>query len=272
MRQARLALALFVVLPLAAQQPAFRGATVTTIRATGDLRRQIVSLGTPSESVWAGYNVPLPQGRHIEVGCSYRCGFCSLDDENISISSSTDGDDLSTPVAVLYRVRDGAINRIRAFSSCAIEASGAKIYWMEGVDPQASISMLEAMAKSDDPMSKKAVFALSLHGGATDALIELAHHAERSHVRSDALFWLAQTAAAKAAGALRESVDNDPDDEVRRKAVFAISQLPNDQSIPLLVDLMRTHRSREVRKKAAFWLGQKDDPRALSAIESFLRQ
>jgi HEAT repeat protein len=207
----------------------------------------------------------------MEIGCSYRCGSCSLDDDNINISTN-DGDEFSGPVALLYRVRDGAINRIRAFSSCTVQASGAKIVWIEGVAPQASIAMLETMAKSDDSMSKKAVFALSLHDGATDALIDLAHHAERSKVRSDALFWLAQTAAQKAAGTLREAVDNDPDAEVRGKAVFAISQLPNDQSIPLLADLMRTHRSREVRKKAAFWLGQKDDPRALSAIENYLRQ
>jgi hypothetical protein len=271
MRQAGLALALFVALLLAAQTPPnFRGATITTIHAAGDLRRQIVSVG-PGERVWAGYVVPVSQPRHIEICCSYHCGSCALDGDNTNIMT-TDGEDLSTSVSVLYRVRDGAITSIRAFSSCAVDAAGAHIYWIEGVDPRASVAMLAAMARGDELMSKKAVFALSLHDGATDALIDLAHHAERSKVRSDALFWLAQTAASKAEAALRDAVDHDPDDEVRGKAVFAISQLPNDQSIPLLADLMRTHRSRNVRKKAAFWLGQKNDPRALQAIEGFLRQ
>jgi hypothetical protein len=275
MRQARLALALIaatVTISTAAQQPPkFRGATVTTIRAAGDLRRQILSLDSANGRVWAGYSVPVAQPRHVEICCSYRCGSCSLEGDNTSIMT-TDGDDFATSVAVLFRLERGAITGIRPFTTCDVDANGARIYWIEAVDPKASIAMLSAMAASGDDISKKAVFALALHDGATDNLIELAHHAERSKVRGEALFWLAQTAAQKAAGALRQAVDNDPDEEVRGKAVFGIAQLPNDQSIPLLTDLMRTHRSREVRKKAAFWLGQKHDPRALDAIELFLKQ
>ena len=85
-------------------------------------------------------------------------------------------------------------------------------------------------------------------------------------------FWLAQAAGKKAAAALRDAVDNDPDDGVKQKAIFGISQLPDDQSIPLLADLMRNHRSPSVRKKAAFWLGQKNNPRAFAAIEDFLKK
>jgi len=273
MRHARLALALVVIaLPLAAQQPpSFRGATVTTIRASGDLRRQITSLGNPNETVWAGYNVPVIGAHHVEICCSSHCGTCALEGENTNITY-VEGDELATSVALLYRIRDHEITKIRPFSSCAVEASGARIYWIEGVEQTASVNMLASMAKGEDSAGKRAVFALSLHAGGTDALIDLAHHAERSKVRSEALFWLAQSAAEKAGRALRDAVDNDPDDEVRGKAVFAISQLPADQSIPLLADLMRNHRSKTVRKKAAFWLGQTNDPRALDAIEGYLRQ
>jgi hypothetical protein len=259
----RTALLLAFAFPLLAQTPNFRGATITTVRAAGDLKRQIESSGASTERAWVGYTIPLARGRRVEV-----C--CSLDDDNINIRTSEDA--LSDDAAILYRVADGRILSIRVFSSCAISAHGASITWIEGVDSRASVEMLFAMAKSNGPLSHKAVFALGLHEGGTDDLIDLARHSETSKLRSDALFWLAQSAGEKAAATLREAVDNDPDDEVRAKAVFGISQLPNDQSIPMLAELMRTHRSAAVRKKAAFWLGQKNDPRAVEAITSYLRQ
>lgn len=264
MRHAGIALLVLASLSLAAQQtPDFRGATITPVHAAGDLRKQIESLDSANERVWVGYTIPASHARHVRV-----C--CSLDDDDVNITT-LDDDEPAQEVAILYHLRNGAISTVRAFSSCAVSARGAHIYWLDGVRPRDSVNLLAAMAKSDTSAGHKALFALSLHEDATDALIDLAHHGDR-RLRGTALFWLAQTAADKAAGVLRDAVDNDPDEEVRSKAVFGIAQLPNDQSIPLLAELMRTHRNRAVRKKAAFWLGQKNDPRALEAIEAFLRQ
>jgi len=224
--------------------------------ASGDLRHQIESAG----SEWVGYTIPLAAGQHIEI-----C--CSLYGDNVNVNTSDDA--LSDRASILYRIRDGRIESIRVFTSCAIHA---QVKWLEGVDPRASAEMLYAMAKENSSLSKRAVFALGLHEAGIDPLIDLARHAEYSKLRSEALFWLAEFAARKAAGPLRDAVDNDPDEEVRAKAVFGIAQLPSDQSIPMLAELMRMHRSRAVRKKAAFWLGQKNDPRAVEAITDYLRQ
>ncbi len=122
-------------------------------------------------------------------------------------------------------------------------------------------------------LREKGIFAMmqSHQPEAVDDVLQIAKHDESSKVRGQALFWLSQEAGKKAAGALRDAVDNDPDAEVKSKAIFGISQLPNDESIPLLADLMRNHHNPAVRKKAAFWLGQKNDPRAVAAIEEFLR-
>ena len=94
MRQARLAPALLVAIvtfSLAAQEPPkFRGATVTTIRAAGDLRRQIISLDSSSERVWAGYSIPIARTRRVEVCCSYRCGSCSLERDDVNITNAGD--------------------------------------------------------------------------------------------------------------------------------------------------------------------------------------
>ncbi|HVR38925.1 MAG TPA: HEAT repeat domain-containing protein [Thermoanaerobaculia bacterium] len=155
--------------------------------------------------------------------------------------SGCDGDE-TDELGLLYHVENGEIDAIRvAAPDCRFNAHGEHVAWIDDAGERAAI----------------------------DALIDIAKHG-RKNVRTKALFWLGMQAGAKAAQALRNAVDDDPESEVKTRAVFGISQLPDDQSIPLLVELMKTHRSREVRRKAAFWLSQKSDPRAVSAIEEML--
>lgn len=121
---------------------------------------------------------------------------------------------------------------------------------------------------------EKGVFAMmqSKEPEKIDDVIAIAKHDAEPHVRAQALFWLSQAAGRKAAGALRDAIENDPDNDVKQKAVFGVSQLPDDQSIPLLIDLMKNNPNREVRRKAAFWLGQKHDRRATDAIAEYLQR
>jgi HEAT repeat protein len=90
-------------------------------------------------------------------------------------------------------------------------------------------------------------------------------------VRGQALFWLAQKAGKKAAGAISSAIDNDPDTEVKKKAVFALQQLPDGEGVPMLIQVARANRNPAVRKQAMFWLGQSGDPRALAFFEEVLR-
>ena len=262
----KLALLALLALPLSAQ-PCVVGGPVTTARASGDLGAQIVSLGDG----WTGYAIPTDR-RHITTCSDW--GGSSGDSINIS-----DDDDL--PVAgngtlsLFFRVSGGRIERLRLHSAdCTLDANGAPIHWIEGVQPASSERFLRSLVDSSkvrDRVSKHAITALALQAGTTDTLIDLARHHASSEVRGQSLFWLSQRAGEKAAAALRDAVDNDPEEHIREKAVFAISQLPNDRSVPLLIELMKTHRSKGVRRKAAFWLGQKDDPRALEALADILR-
>jgi HEAT repeat protein len=90
-------------------------------------------------------------------------------------------------------------------------------------------------------------------------------------VRGQALFWLAQKAGAKAAAAITDAIDNDPETEVKKRAVFALSQLPGDEGVPRLIEVARTNRNPAVRKQAMFWLGQSRDARALAFFEEVLK-
>jgi HEAT repeat protein len=89
-------------------------------------------------------------------------------------------------------------------------------------------------------------------------------------VRGQALFWLSQKAGQKAATAIVDAIENDPETDVKKKAVFALSQLPKDEGVPRLIAAARKNRNREVRKDAMFWLGQSNDPRALAFFEEVL--
>jgi HEAT repeat protein len=89
-------------------------------------------------------------------------------------------------------------------------------------------------------------------------------------VRGEALFWLAQKAGRKAAGAITDAIEQDPETKVKERAVFALSQLPTDEGVPRLIDVARANRNPAVRKQAIFWLGQSRDPRALAFFEEIL--
>ena len=253
-----LALALTAASPLvAADAPRIDHGSAVTVTASGDLRRQI-----ESRDGWVAYEIPTAEH---SMNCGWN-GDSSRGDDWRSVSV--------TSMVVWYRVAEHAIERIRvAPRECGVDAHGAAVTWLDGVDPRASMAVAEALIDSDrSRVAKDAVFVLAMHRDSVEPLLAIAKHHREPHIRADALFWLAQAAGKKAAGALRDAVDNDPDTSVKERAVFGISQLPNEQSIPLLIDLMNTNRNPMVRKRAVFWLGQKDDPRAVAAIEALLRR
>jgi len=53
---------------------------------------------------------------------------------------------------------------------------------------------------------------------AVDEMIRMAHDDTSSHVRGQALFWLAQKAGKRAVGTITGAIENDPDTDVKKKA------------------------------------------------------
>jgi HEAT repeat protein len=116
------------------------------------------------------------------------------------------------------------------------------------------------------------MFALSVSKdpAALAQMLESARTDPSGHVRSQALFWLAQKAGEKETAAITRAISEDPDTKVKKQAVFALQQLPHDEGIPLLIKVARTNANPEVRKQAIFWLGQSNDQRALKFFEDVL--
>lgn len=148
-------------------------------------------------------------------------------------------------------------------------------FWLGAARGHEGFEMLQKLAHdSSDDLRAKVAFDLyvSHDPGATDEIIRLAKNDQSSHVREQAIFWVAQKAGQKAAATINEAIENDPDTAVKKRAVFALSQLPREEGVPLLIQVAKTNANPAVRKQAIFWLGQSHDPRALAFFEQILEQ
>ena len=272
-----------------AQQPRLSNANVQPQALSGSLDRAMRDLSARTgDPFWIGYAVP-SANPDSQMCCWSNGGqmTCNLEPGSTNTMNFTQN---SSPLRlesgdvffVLYRIEQGKVSRIRTFSEeCALDASGRTVYWLTGVKPSESVSVLNGYATGVDPSTSlgagrrtadSALSALAMHADPTalDTLISLARGAQNTHVRGQALFWLAQRAGQKAVGTITDAINNDPETEVKRRAVFALSQLPKDQGVPLLIDVARKNANPAVRKQAIFWLGQSKDPRALKFFEEIL--
>jgi len=148
-------------------------------------------------------------------------------------------------------------------------------FWLGAERGHDGLLALEKLAGDPDPEFRaKLAFDLSIshEPAATDDLIRLAKSDTDTHVREQAIFWVAQKAGKKAVATLKDAVENDPEVAVKKKAVFALSQLPKDEAVPELLHVAQTNSDPEVRKQAIFWLGQTHDPRALAYFEQILER
>lgn len=188
------------------------------------------------------------------------------------------------------RVVDGALASIALHAAPSATAQLSKLaapanpsrlrekaaFWLGAERGHEGLQVLEKLmaTEQDKKLREKLVFDISISRdpAALQDLLTLAKSNADPNVRSQAIFWLGQKAGKKATATLTNAIENDPDQQVKKKAVFALSQLPKDEGIPQLIHVAQTNKNPIVRKDAFFWLGQSGDPRALTFLESVLKQ
>ena len=252
-----------------AQAPAIDNGTIVRHEASGPLAREFAAIGRDvARPMWLGYAVPARQRGGFNGCWDGRGGGRRV------VPIKLEG---AAEFVVLYRLEQGVVGRIQIASpECPLDLGGLTLHWFSNVTAAASLDWLATFTAAADTgrgVTSTAVTAIALHGddSVVDRLIGLARDGRDRQVRSSALFWLGQRAGERAAGAIADAIENDPDADVKRQAVFALSRLPRDQSVPRLIDLARSNRNAAVRKQAMFWLGQSQDPRALAFFEEVLR-
>jgi len=277
---------LFVGVALAAAQPPITNGRLQPRAATASIEREIQALaGQLTEPAWVGYTVPARPGDHQMCcwngdGNNSCCTGCRLEPGVASAVISTQQNrptllESGDSFFVLYRIDNRQVVRIRMFSeACPLDLGGRTLHWLTGVRDEDSIGYLTTFlgASAGNKLADSALSAIAMHRHQTaiDRLIAAAREGATTHVRGQALFWLAQRAGEQAVGAISDAIANDPETEVKRRAVFALSQLPRSEGVPLLIQVARTNTNPAVRKQAMFWLGQSRDPRALQFFQEIL--
>lgn len=260
--------------PIAAAQPrVINGDVQAAALPTPLTRAALDQFAGRAATGWLGYAVPIvPGDRFLCDGLTMVNGIpARRGDERPGVMMLEGPRELW----VLYRLDAGRVDRIRVASeTCTLDAGGLTVHWFAKVSAAESVALLGSFLT--DTVSQRvadgAVTALALHRdpAALERLLAAARDGATSHLRGQALFWLAQRAGDKAVGAISDAIANDPETEVKKRAVFALSQLPKDDGVPRLIDLARTHSNPVVRKQAMFWLGQSHDPRAVRFFEEVL--
>ncbi|HEX5758783.1 MAG TPA: HEAT repeat domain-containing protein [Thermoanaerobaculia bacterium] len=265
--------------------PQVENARFERAMAQGGVAATLRRLGAGDrDAFWVAWYVPIVAD-HPYTCCwtsDWKPGPCRLEARNQSWGNSDrERERAAGPnLAVLVRMADGAIGRVRAVSQgCGLDLGGRRLVWLDGVDPEDSLRALTGLAreggggrKGDDP-AEEAVMAISLHGLAqADAALEaLATGEHRTSVREAALFWLGQTRGRRGYEVLSRVVRRDPDGEIREKAVFALSQSEVPEAADTIVEVARGDRSAEVRGQALFWLAQGQEQRPQVILEAVSR-
>jgi HEAT repeat protein len=287
---------------VAAQQPRITNGRLTAQPAASPFAQSFRSLVSSQPDVaWIGYFVPVADresvmccfssdnwgSRSMSDGSSC-CGACRLEQTasgtNVSPQSTSGVGGVvklegSERLAVLYRVADQRVDRIRVFSEdCELDAGGRVVNWLENVRPADSIALLESFTAPDADGRTRildgAVTAIALHGdSAADASLErLVAANQPESLRKKVTFWLGNARGRRGFETLRRVMRDDTSVEVRKSAVFGLSQSKVPEAFDTLAAVARSDNEARLRSEALFWLAQKGDAGAPKVIADALEK
>jgi len=253
----------------------------TTALAAAPVAASGLPDGAPQQG-WARYAVALPPG--VQAPCCHSIirgkpvvrGCDLVDDNGFSISDDDPPQASGDGLLVYLHLRDGRIDRVRAFGAdCPVRHEGT-ISELAGIGNEASVSMLAAVVdgdtRSDRARAEQAIAAVAFHAGdaATQRLVDWAERDGDEQRRMPALFWLGQTRGDAGADVLARVASGDAPEAIRTHAVFALAQSDSADAYPTIVSIARRDRDRDVRGQAAFWMAQTGDSRAADDLKALL--
>jgi HEAT repeat protein len=263
---------------VAAFEPDIRNASMAVLQNHSGLNAEITTLtGRKEGRIWVAWNASAIKGQggmccHTRHRGLERRMVCPLDDTSLTM---TVNDEERIPPArtgglmVLARLGKHGIEKVAAYrEECALDAGGASVYRIEGVEQNESVNYLSRLVEdSRGDLLDEALLALALHDGpAAQAALERFTEADRATTREQAGFWLGATRGRESLGTLRRMVQQDSSSEVREQTVFAISMVDAPEATEMLIDLAKEGETSEVRSQALFWLAQKAGSRVSQSV------
>ncbi len=252
-----------------------RNADFHKMGATDNLKRDLDSLVRQTkEPVWAGYEVPIVPGNHCMCCGEHGWrGVCHLEGGD---NFHQNNDDEMVPsggtLLVLYRIEQGRIDKIRAFSGkCELDAGGRDVYWWTEVDPRQSLAFLESQVVEarSSKLGERAILAVALHEhkGAGEILESFADDDQDKDIADKAIFWLGAARGESGLESLQRVEKRIRDTDLREQITFAFYISKADGAMTKLIEMAKHDEHDEVRGQALFWLGQKAGSEASRAIK-----
>ena len=157
---------------------------------------------------------------------------------------------------------------------CVLDASGAAVTWINGVEPRRSVALLVSIIAGPGHHSDYVMSTLAMHAdpSATTELERLLKSSDASdETRGHAAFWLGQTRGRRGfEDVLAIARSQSSSQKLREKAVFAISQSSEPEAVDELIKLAKNDPTAHVRSQAIFWLSQKAGKKAAGAVRESL--
>lgn len=270
----------------AAQQPAITNANLLTAPAGGGLDAAIrTAIGKQSTAAWIGYAVPKIPGDQQSCCWNNDNRGCGLEGKTTGALPASAGPiklEGPTHIAVLLRVEQGAVLKVRNFSiDCPLDAGGLPFHWLTGVRTADSVAVLSQYALREELMTDRrkrvnesAVQALAQHAGpeAEAALEKFALTGASVETKKTATFWLANSRGKKGAAIVQRVLREDTNDKVREHAIFALTQSNEPEAIPAIIRAAKEDKAPHVRGQALFWLAQKASRQAIGPINEAIER
>ena len=282
-----------------ADTPRISNGNIRSVPAAGNLATQFKALVDQQvEPAWIAYTMPVIDSE--QVGCCYGgrggiyidgdggscCGMCRLEDRPNGTADNTANVPgtraAATPIklegsrsfAILFRVMDRQIDKLRVFSSdCELDAGGRTVHLLTGVRSADSLALLDAMVQNPPTTSKSsstkgAVLAIALHRDpAADPILQrLLTATYPDSIRRDAAFWLAKTRGRSGFEAVKRALNDTSAGSIRKHLVFAITQSREPEATPTLIEMARNHPQPDVRGEALFWMAQRAGAKTAETI------
>ena len=219
--------------------PPIESKSLQTTAVSGTLAQTIRKLtGSSDAPAWVGYSVPaIPGERTICCGDwdggnggwsrnAACCGVCRLENERGTNITTHDEDridlEADQSVVILFRLEDGAIDRMRVASpECRLDAGSRPFHWLTGVEGSASVAwlsfLLEQRRGGDDRKGfdeeGEFIMAIAMHrDSSADTVLEKLAAAGRSREeREQATFWMGNSRGRRGYEALRRMLREERD-------------------------------------------------------------
>ena len=249
-------------LSLAAQPKLLINAQVDSRSAASGLEAAFkAAVAAQPQPAWIAYSVPSVR---VFMGCDYVRDGWNQNQPGVIHLEPPDH------VVILFRVDQGAVERIRSLSpDCEIDAGNLPVHWINDVKPAESVALLNGFATQRERYQDGAMNAIAMHSDpAADAALQrfLATDQPES-IRLRVVNWFSWSRGRNGFDVLKNLIANDPNERVRERAISALSSSKQNDAIDLLISYAEKDPNPRMRAAAVSALNRHSGPKVLAAFK-----